>query len=95
MRPGVTGITKSDLKMSNQTQAVLLVNSQPIASLSTSAKNGATVSYGYTQLDNGLIHEVGRAKISRNKKYLNDNNLMYHLSMEKPVYINNANDGSC
>lgn len=35
----------------------------------TSAKNGETVSYGH-ELPGGPIHQIGRAKISRNKRHL-------------------------
>lgn len=82
--------------MSNtKSEAVLLVNSTPIARLFTTANNGAIVSYGYSRLENGAIVESGKAKVSRNKKYLDNQQLIWELSERNTVYVNHANDGSC
>jgi hypothetical protein len=72
--------------------AVLIRYGRPIGIALTAATNGSIVSYGAALVDPvtempGGIHEVGRAKISRVKKLLNDGFLFDSL----PVY--DVNDG--
>lgn len=74
------------------TLAILVSNSMGIiGTCKTTARNGAVVSYG-TQLKDGNLLEVGRAKISRSKKYLQNDQLMYDLEMSNSEYaVNNSN----
>lgn len=54
----------------SKSPAYLIRNGLPVAIAFTSAKNGDVVSYGFEVLDHGrCIHEVGRAKVSRAKKW--------------------------
>lgn len=51
-----------------KSMAYLIRDGRLVATAETSAKSGEVVSYGFTELDN-CIHEVGRAKVSRAKKW--------------------------
>lgn len=52
----------------SKSPAYLIRNGLPVAIADTAAKNGEVVSFGFEVLD-GCIHEVGRAKVSRAKKW--------------------------
>ena len=66
--------------------AVLIRHGRPIGLAKTAATTGSIVSYGRSLVDPvtdmpGGIHAVGRAKISRAKKLLNDGFLFDSLSL--------------
>lgn len=71
-----------------KTQAVLLENGIPTQCVYTTLANGVKVAYGFTTLEKGGIVQAGVANISRNKKYLQNNELMYILSLKPTCYIN-------
>ena len=66
--------------------AVLIRAGVVVAYTNTTAKNGDVVSYGWKCIGNA-IHEVGKAKVSRAKKYLDDAELMFKLE-EKFAFVN-------
>jgi len=51
-----------------KSHAYLIRDNYPVAIANTSARNGETVTYG-SVLPNGCIHAIGRAKVSRAKKW--------------------------
>lgn len=73
-----------------KTRAVLVQAGQVVAQTYTTARAGDTVSYGWERAG-GAIHAVGRARVSRAKRYLNDNELM--LSLEDKVALVNRGGG--
>jgi hypothetical protein len=52
----------------SKSTAYLIRNGRPVAIADTAAKNGEVVSFGFELLDD-CIHEVGRATVSRAKKW--------------------------
>lgn len=52
----------------SKTSAYLIRAGRVVAIADTAAKSGDVVSYGFTVLDD-CIHEVGKAKVSRAKKW--------------------------
>jgi len=64
--------------MMKKTQAVLIEAGRPVAQTETTARGGDVVSYGKALRDGG-IHEYGRAKVTRAKKYLGDGELIEAL----------------
>lgn len=54
----------------SKSPAYLIRNGIPVAVAYTAARSGEVVSFGFDVLDGGrCIHEVGRAKVSRAKKW--------------------------
>lgn len=60
--------------------AILLEAGYPVGLAKTSATAGDTVCYGET-LSSGGLHEFGRAKVSRAKKYLDNLPLLDSLPL--------------
>lgn len=69
-----------------KTIAVLIRNEIAIAHTYTSARNDNVVSYGWRLVDDAIL-QVGRAKISRSKKYLGNRELMFSLE-DKFAFVN-------
>ena len=63
-----------------KTTAVIIRNGVAMAQTKTAAGNGERVHYGWDTINNGkAIHEIGTGKISRAKKWLDDDELMEAL----------------
>ena len=62
-----------------KTLAVVIENGRPVMEVKTAAKNGDIVAYGRDFTNAGYLIQIGRGKISRNKKFLGDRELMYSL----------------
>ena len=73
-----------------KTLAVLVHAGVVVAQANTSARAGEVVSYGWDRAGDA-IHEVGRARVSRAKRYLDDIELM--LSLEDRVALVNRGGG--
>lgn len=73
-----------------KSEAVLIRSGAVVARAFTAARSGAVVSYGWDRAGNA-IHEIGRAKVSRAKRYLEDKELM--LSLVDRVAIVNSGGG--
>lgn len=73
-----------------KSEAVLVHAGVVVAMAVTSARAGEVVSYGWERVGNA-IHEVGKARVSRAKRYLNDAELM--LSLEDRVALVNRGGG--
>lgn len=77
--------------MDNQkSEAVLIHAGVVIARAVTSARSGAVVSYGWERAGNAIL-EVGKAKVSRAKRYLKDGELM--MSLDDRVALVNMGGG--
>ena len=73
-----------------KTEAVLIHAGVVIARTKTSARSGAIVSYGWDRVGKA-IHEIGKARVSRAKGYLENQELM--LSLEDRVALVNLGGG--
>ena len=72
-----------------KSKAVILRAGRPVALTETAAKNGDVVYYGWDTLNGGTaLHSVGRGKISRAKKWIDDDALMYALEMKGYAFVN-------
>ena len=78
--------TNLENEIVNYSTAVIIRAGRPVAQVVTNGKNGEVVRYGYKLIDNNFdanrakdLIVVGEGKISRAKKYLEDNDLIYSL----------------
>jgi len=69
-----------------RTTAVILQNGHPVAQTESNGRAGEVVTFGYYLVDNALnesrekdLLNVGTGTISRAKKYLEDDELLYEL----------------
>lgn len=82
--------------MTNQKSLAVLISAERvIAQCYTTAKNGDLVSYGFKKTDDGKLLEIGKAKVSRAKKYLSDHDLMYRLDMQDDAFVNKGFGDCC
>lgn len=58
------------LDSAGKSEAVLIRSGRVIGVVNTNLKNGTTVSYGWSKTADGTLVEVGKAKVSRDKKLL-------------------------
>ncbi len=62
-----------------KTTAVLIRAGRAVAQCETAARDGDVLSYGFERVRGGALLEIGRAKVSRARKYLGDAELMSAL----------------